>query len=616
MRTLAPAVVLLASLGALAAAGWGGGASAQVVQGRFVDSERRSEGIGGAMMVLLDEGDREVARGLTRASGLFRLLAPSAGRFRVRAERIGYATTLSESIEVSAADTAVIEIAARIEAVSLAGIETQADRRCRVRPEEGLAVTRVWDEARKALEAAAWTQERGLYNYEMQNIRRRMDRDNRRLVSEERVYDRGVRKTPYVSRPAEELVEEGFAHLSPVESIYYAPDAAVLLSDPFLDTHCFRLRSDENRAPGLVGLAFEPLGRRRVPDISGTLWIDPATSQLEWLDFNYQYLDLPASLLSAPLGGRVEFEALPNGTWIVDSWRIRMPVARNVANPLNGTVQTILDGLSVQGGDVIRVHSDEDGTVLEADAGGRIAGFVFDSLRVGLPDARVYVAGTGIGTPTNRDGRFELVGLEPGAYSVTFSHPYLDRFAYVPMPFEVEIEPGAEAPSQINFIAPTMARLMSRVCADEERPEDAASMAGAEVLVSTGILIGQVTDSLGAGMPDMIVRVLARDFDIQSQATSVLNRTLRAGRSGVAVTTDERGYYRACWVPVESRLRVALLRPGDEIDSTGLEVGYTITEAARLYERSVLIPAERPVRILDLQWSGHEPGSNSSPRMQ
>ena len=597
-RSVKPAVIFLSS------ALFGAGATAfqasgQVVRGRLLDSDGAT-GIGGAMISLVDDREAQEARSLTRPSGLYQLAATLPGRYRIRADRIGYATTFSDYFDLSVADTLMVNIVARVEAVSLAGIEAEAESRCRVRPQDGLAVTRVWDEARKALEAADWTQERGYYQYEMQRVNRHMDRDNRRVISEERTYDRGYRQTPYVSRPAEELMEEGFARLRPNESVYWAPDAAVLLSDPFLDTHCFRLHRDERRAPGLLGLAFQPVPGRRLPDISGTLWLSPGTSQLKWLDFNYENLDLPDALHSAAIGGRVEFQALPNGTWIVDSWRIRMPRVRVATNPLTSRVESILEGLSVQGGDVLRVHGNE-GTVMEAEEGGRIAGVVFDTLRAGLRDARVFVEGTGVEVLTDRNGRFELTRLEPGIYTVNYSHPYLERYSFVPEPFEVEVHEGAQSVSQINFAAPTISRVLGNLCRDEERPDETANIPGGGAMRNDGILVGQVIDPAGAPLPGVIVRVLSRDFDISQDVTTVVSTTLRAGRSGVAVTTNESGYYRACWVPVDTYLSVSVMEPGENLDPNQLEVGYTLSDLIQMREETVIIPADMPFETLNLR---------------
>ena len=576
-------------------------ASGQVVRGRLMDNDG-STAIGGAMMTLVDDRDRQLARNMTRDSGLYQLATLLAGRYRVRADRIGYATTYSDYFDIAAGDTLLVDIVARVEAISLAGIEAEGDRRCRVRPGEGLAVTRVWDEARKALEAAAWTQERGYYRYEMMGIKRQMDRENRIVISEDRTYGGGYRQAPYISLPAEELMEEGFARLTPVESVYWAPDAAVLLSDEFLDTHCFAVKRDENRAPGLIGLAFQPIRGRNLPDITGTLWINPGTSELEWLDFYYQNLNLPDALTAGPIGGTVEFEALPNGTWIVDSWRIRMPRARMATNPLTGQVESILDGMTVQGGDVLRVLGNE-GTIMEADLGGRIAGTVFDSLRVGLPDARVYLEGMGVEVATDRGGRFELAHLEPGVYSVTFSHPYLEQHSYVPEPFEVEVVEGAKTPAQVNFVAPTMARVVDNLCRDVEQPDNTANIPGGGTLRNTGILVGQVTDSTGAAVPGVMVRVLSRDFDVGQDvsSSSVVARTLRAGRSGVAVQTNASGYYRACWVPVDTQLWVSVVKPGEELDPVRLQVGYTLSDLIEMQEATVIVPSEALLQTLDLQ---------------
>ena len=106
-------------------------------------------------------------------------------------------------------------------------------------------------------------------------------------------------------------------------SIYYAPDADVLLSDAFLDTHCMSLVEGEDEAEGLVGLSFEPTQDRGVTDISGVLWLDPADAELQWLDYQYEFLDVPNS---ERLGGKIRFSGLPDGTWIVRQWYIRMPI--------------------------------------------------------------------------------------------------------------------------------------------------------------------------------------------------------------------------------------------------------------------------------------------------
>ena len=565
-------------------------ANAQVVRGRLVDAADDA-GVGGAMISLMDRDGRQLSQVLTRDSGLFELSAPISGNYRLRADRIGYATTFSDYFDLTAADTLSFRMVAAVQAVSLQGIIAEADRRCRVRPGEGLAVTRVWDEARKALSAAAWTQERGYYRYEIESIRRELGPAGRKVISENRIYERSYRRSPYVSRPAAELIEEGFARLSANESVYWAPDADVLLSDPFLDTHCFRVNMDENDAPGLIGLEFEPVPGRNLPEIAGTLWLDPATSQLTRLDFRYRNLDLPLALLGGDIGGTVEFRALPNGTWIVNSWRIRMPRGGTRNNPLNGRILTVLEGLTVQGADVLRVHGDE-GTVLEGDVGGRIAGIIFDSLRAGLEGARVFVEGTGIEAVTDRDGRFDLTRLEPGIYSVNFTHPYLETFSYRPEPFEVEVVEGAVTPAQVNFAAPTIGRVLGVVCRDDEPPDVSAGLPWGSALRYDGVLVGQVTDEAGEPLSGATVRVLLREYDVRASDASTVATIIQSRRSGVAVTTNESGHYLACWVPVNTDLRVAVMRPDQELDPNRRQAAYTMSELIAGVEERVIIPPD------------------------
>ena len=564
-------------------------AHAQEVRGRLLDPDGET-GVGSAMMVLVDRNGKEVDRTLTRGTGLFLLRAPAPGSYRLRAERIGYATTRSDYLDLAADETITHNLVAAVDVITLEGIEASGERRCTIRPAEGLAVTRVWDEARKALTAAAWTQERGYYQYEMMNIKRRLGPEGRKILGEDRSYNSGYLKAPYVSRPADSLVNGGFARITPQESLYWAPDAEVLLSDPFLDTHCFNLKTDPRNAPGLIGLAFEPISGRPLPDIGGTLWLDASTAQLERLDFTYRNLNLPRTILTSGIGGTLEFEALPNGTWIVNSWRIRMPVAGMGTNIVSGGGTAILKEIVVQGGDVMRVHGNE-GTVLEADLGGVIAGLVRDTLRAGLPNARVFVAGTGIESFTDTEGKFQLVGLDPGVYSVTFTHPYLEPFGYIPEPFEVEVLADSKTPAQISFTAPTVARIRNGMCRDVERPEALVSL-GTEVSVN-GILVGRVTDPGGNPVPNAMVRILSTQLGLSTTGGQV---NLRSGRSGVVVSTNASGYYRACWVPVDTTLDVAVVHLGDGADPVNLDAAELLTR-----EQEITIRPETSLGRLDLQ---------------
>jgi hypothetical protein len=299
---------------------------AQTVLFRIVDDET-SAPVFGAIAQLLDERGEVVRRVLSDEQGRALFVSVPAARYRVRAEMIGRATIESDVFEAGGAATAQRELRLVPRAIDLEAIDVRAERRrCVARPtQEGLAVATLWDEARKALSAAAITQQQGLYRYETLTYERDVDASSGVVVREEESRGGGYMRTPFETLAADDLVGSGFVRNDGGELVYYAPDANVLLSDAFLDTHCFRLEEGPESG-NVIGLAFEPLERRgRVVDVGGTLWLDRQTAELRWLDYTYHNLDLP--IRSAAAGGRVEFQRMPAGTWIVPDWWIEMAAA-------------------------------------------------------------------------------------------------------------------------------------------------------------------------------------------------------------------------------------------------------------------------------------------------
>lgn len=581
MLRLAPVLVL--------AAGIPLSTTAQVVRGRLLEMDGAT-GLGGAMMTLVLANGTQVGGALTGSDGAFEITAPAAGRYRLRAERIGYATTYSAHFDVQRGGAVRVDVSAPVEAISLEGIKADGERSCGVGPREGLALARVWDEARKALAAAAWTRESGYYRYEVRTLEQRIDPKSSKVLAEDRSYNRTYARAPYVSRPADSLLEGGFARITSKESVYWAPDAEVLLSDAFLRTHCFSLRTDRERTAGLIGLRFEPRPGRTESDIAGTLWIDPRTSRLERLDYAYRNLNHPRATGTGNPGGTLDFEALPNGTWIVRSWRIRMPRWGRSTSTLTGKPAAFVEEIVVQGGDVMRVHGNE-GKVLEVEPGPGVTGVVVDSLRVGLPGARVFAEGTGIESVTDAEGRFTLAGLEPGLYSIGFTHPYLEPFAYTAESLKVRVLARAKTPAQVGLHAPAVATIVRRMCRDAETPVRQAP--GGRRPPAGGILVGRVTDRAGEPLPDATVRVLSTRYHIASSGEGV---NLSSGHTGVLVTTDASGYYRACRVPVDMPLKVAVVEAGDA--SSAEDPGGAVL---RTSEHEVVIDPRESLGRMDLR---------------
>lgn len=594
IRLAVAAIALVVLQGAVASAVHG-----QVVRGRLVD-EGDNAAIAGAMITLMDRDGRGVERMLTRSgTGVFELRVPAPGEYRLRAERIGYGTTYSAFFIISTRDTLTVRMAAPIEAISLAEISVSVRPQCHLRPEEGLAVARVWDEARKALAAARWTQERGLYRYEMLGIKRFLDQDGRRVEAEDRAYGQALVSVPYVARAADSLVHGGFARFSADASDFWGPDAGVLLSDPFLDTHCLRVRPGVG---GLVGLEFEPVPERNVADIAGTMWLDAATAELQRVDYRYVNLPVPDWLMDASPGGTVSFRGLPDGTWIVTSWNIRMFTAGETEHPLTGQPAATLEGVAITHGEVLRAHGDA-GVVFEGHRGRRVVGTVVDSLGVGLPNGRVYVQGSGTEAETDAEGRFELDHLDVGTYALQFTHPYLEQLWYESEPVEVEMGPDANSLVEVHFEAPPLSDVLAAVCGRDGPPGVPMVSAAGTAVWRTGILTGTVTDTDGNPIEDATLHLLTRASDPRLFARVRDPRTvnLEEQRSRWTERSSSSGFYRVCWLPSGVPIELVVLGQDEDVDRDALESSLSLADLFPGRVTTLTIDPASPQRALNLR---------------
>lgn len=349
--------------------------SAQTVQGELVE-QGTGEPINGALIVLLDEGEEQHGGALTGENGQFTLRAPAPGRYTLRAERIGYMSTASPVLTLEAGQTLEYRMVAQEEAIDLGGIIVEGERRCEIRPEEGLRTHQLWEEARKALNAAAWTQDQRLFKYDLVLYERELDLESLRVQSERTRSSSGFSDNPFVSIPVEELAEHGYVQNFRDSTLYHAPDAHILLSDLFLDNHCFQVREGGGEEEGLVGLAFEPVRERGQPDVRGVLWLDEQTAELRFLDYHYTGLRMEGP--TDEVGGRVEFERLPTGAWIVRRWRIRMPTKEIRRAPWMGTSKRreVMTHLTEKSGEITDIFMATGARVRGAERAA-LAGTVF-----------------------------------------------------------------------------------------------------------------------------------------------------------------------------------------------------------------------------------------------
>ena len=514
---------------------------AQAIRGTLVEAGSGAP-VDGAAIVLLDEADTQISWWLTDPSGRFSFILQNGGTFRLRADRIGHSSVRSDLIVVEGDETVVYRLETPVEAIVLAGLRVESGRRCKVRPGAGEATARVWEEARKALEATAQTTRRGFYRYVIRRFERELDARGRRVLKEESRIDRQLTPNPWKSIPVDDLLSRGFVRPEGDGSVYYAPDADVLLSDRFLDTHCMRLTEGRDESEGLIGLTFEPLEDRGITEISGTLWVDPATGELQWLDYRYEELDVPNR---ERLGGRVSFDGLPNGTWIVRDWSIRMPRLA-VTRTQRGGVRTELTGIKEEGGLIVRVSNVRGEVVFDSRAG-IVEGVVMDSAGVAPVAGAVVLLDESDQATTDEEGHFRFPSLPEGHYGLQVSNPALDVLGLRPEPTYVESIPGEVSSVRLRF--PGVVPALTEVCGPHEPLEGG------------GIIIGHVRHASGDPAPG--AGILIRWQEVRALAGGFQWHDMEAQ---VAVERED-GLYAACGLPRDRWLLISVEWDGQESSS-------------------------------------------------
>lgn len=425
--------------------------ASQAVRGTLVAADGGGP-VPGALVVLLDAEGRTLDGDQSDAAGRFDLRAAAPGEYRVRAERVGYATAAPARVRLAAGETLELRLETAAAASLLEGlVVTAPERKCVVDPREGTRTAALWEEARKSLELAEHSRKGQGFRFTVRRFRRDLEPGSEMVRAQAADTATALSVAPYASLPAADLAANGYVRAAGGGSEFYGPDAPVLLSDSFLDSHCFRVQPGRGAAAGLVGLAFEPTRGRRLPDVRGVLWLDPASAELRALDFEYTGL---RGDLNVPgeWGGRVDFERMPDGSLIVRRWRLRMPIVGEAPAPggsIHARRQLSVAAVREEGAEVMSVALASGGVARAATAAAAAAavrGEVFDSTRgVPLAGATVVLAGTPYAAVTDAAGRFALAGVPEGRYALSFSHPRLDSVAFVPPSVQVAVGSSGEA---------------------------------------------------------------------------------------------------------------------------------------------------------------------------
>lgn len=270
--------------------------------------------------------DSTLQRTASDGRGRFRFAAVSAGRYRVRVNRIGFRPWVSPEFSLGPGQTLDSVWRVASEAVVLTEIVVESESACRSSLDDDRRMALVWDEARKSL---ALLQDQGggdSLEFIFTRTRIQVDTDgNRRVLGRFPGGGRGL--WPITSQAPDSLAKLGY--VQPRDTlfgpIYYGPDPDVFFSDPFLQTHCFRLVPPPGEHPDWIGLGFRPVPERELPDIDGVLWLTRQDATLRRLEF--RYTQLWSWVPAGRAGGSLEFARLPGGQPVVVGWTMRAPIA-------------------------------------------------------------------------------------------------------------------------------------------------------------------------------------------------------------------------------------------------------------------------------------------------
>lgn len=297
-------------------------ARAQALSGQVADSATARPVIG-ALLTLLDASGRSVAQGVSGPSGRFTLSAPAPGRYRLRIARIGFAPEIVGPFELDVGGTAFRRVVLPGRAIVLAGIEVESGVSCGADSLRGAGrLVAVWEQVRTALQIQRWSEQQGGSDLRGRVTLRTIDRGGKLIEQTASTHLLGGRG--FESLEPERLAADGWVQAEPTGFRYYGPDAPVLLSEAFLRTHCLQLVNDERR-PALIGVGFEPVPGRTIPDIGGVIWLDAVTAELRRVDFTYRNPPATQDTDGPRAGGDAEFTRLPDGRWVISRWRIRTP---------------------------------------------------------------------------------------------------------------------------------------------------------------------------------------------------------------------------------------------------------------------------------------------------
>jgi hypothetical protein len=481
-------IVIVAAIGLA-----GARAAAQEVRIEVVEASN-GRAIVGANVVVLDSAGMLLGGGFSDQGGHVDLPTPARAPFRVRADKVSFDTWVSVVLRPAGKP---IHVRIGMFPTRIPTVLGRTETACQQLSGPGTPAGDLWAELRKALTANAMTEAQGLVALDVDLYERVLDR-NLGVMSERTEQRTKVPRRPATGISWDQLDSARRGDATSAE-VYRAPDAATFLSDRFVKSHCFSAIRGYGSENGLTGLEFKPARVGGLPELTGVIWLDPRANSLRYL--NFDYVNLPVPLRIARTTGRVDFQQLPSGKWIVPRWYIRMPRTARVRSTDVGSPTVVRDSLvgyqevggtarpagsapTVAAGSPAPTQDEPEEAPSDA-VHSILTGLVFDST-TGRPLKGVEVS-TGGGqfkAITSDGGRYELSVLGGLSDKVIFDHPRLSLFRIPERVQNITVPAGSRGQAVVTI--PSLGTLRKRLCGQNETGTEAQ-----------GIAVGYVRDAAG-----------------------------------------------------------------------------------------------------------------------
>ena len=569
-----------------------GSLRAQLVTGAVVLRDSITP-VPSVIVVAIDARGNTVSRALTSRQGQFTLRIPEFGRYQLDVLRIGFRPTRGPTINVIAGSVESVRIVFAAEPISLMAMTVRERETCRVSSDTGLAVARVWEEARKAMLATQLSTDGAPLFAEWIEYDRTLDSTSRLVRKQSVRTSRNPTTHAFRSVPADVLHDKGYVVQDTIGVNYYIPDAEVLLSNAFVAGHCFRLVEPSGERAAQIGVGFVPTrDRRDMREIQGTLWVDRASAELRTLEFSYT--NMPDAAEPAHTGGIVQFLRLGDGNWLVSKWSVRMPrlAQKYRTSTIMSASSLVLRAVQVAGGEVNRVTR-KDSLVYQAIGPAM-------SIQVLAPDTIMHVAGAMLsleGTDYlatgNASGRIFLSPVLDGRYKVSVRTPFMDSLGMPPVEREIQTRMDAHVDT---LVLPSARDALVVACPKES------------IESFEGMLHGTARD--GGARPLKQAAVTATwktNFSIVATGNS---DHVSYGEKTIGTLTDNSGYWRLCGIPARIPISVSVVSDsGSDVREARLSdrpfdvvalVAHTSSAALRDIELAVKPAGARARALIEL----------------